>query len=132
MGRNEKLKCDSCGKEALETDTTDWVKALIQDKDFCSKRCASKYVKNEYEEEEESGDEEDVEDTEETVEQDKEYKPKIKKVKEDSTPEDIWELKSVASQFQQGIVNKETGEIIELTQLVINIANKLEEISRRL
>ena len=127
MVKKEKLRCDSCGKEEVEDDTAEWLKKLIPGKDFCSQKCASKYVKKEYVEDE--------------VEEITEPDPIIaetampSKLRPQPIREEVegsWELRNMPSQYTPTIYNKETKDVVETQAALALILNRLDELLKRL
>lgn len=129
MAKQEKLRCDTCRKEELEDNTTDWIKNLIPEKDFCSKKCAAKFVKKEYNEV--LSEEDNKEEIELETKIDNPVTTKTKKSNTIAEQND-WELKSVTSQYSQVIHNKETDEMLDTLQALVTILNKLDQLDRRL
>lgn len=127
MAKKEKLRCDSCGKEEVEDDTAEWLKKLIPGKDFCSQKCASKYVKKEYvEDEAEDVPEPDPIVAETAMPSKATPRPTRKEV------EGNWELRNVPSQYAPAIHNKETNEVVETQAALVLILNRLDELLKRL
>jgi len=156
IGIKNIIVCDTCSKEQFEDKTEKWERIEIEGKlrDFCSKKCSSKFVKQiymkkkdisefpKYSEEdtmkkgikkkrkaEEETEEEPEEETEEEPEEEMEDEapePKKKLKKKDG----VWKVMDIPSQYQPAIVNQETEEILDINTAMARLLNEMEKIKK--
>ncbi len=99
MVKIEKLQCEHCGKEEFEDKALSWIRKLIPDKDFCSKKCSNKYIKNNYSEEEFPN---YTQEEDKTMEKEQPKKPEKK--------EELWQLRNYPVAYKPAVFNIETEE----------------------
>ena len=155
--QKQKIVCDYCSKEQFKDKTQDWEVIEIEgkEKDFCSKKCSSKYIKNlfikkknvnkesikefpKYPKEEknmkkkirEEPDEDMEDDIEDDVEDDLESNapaPKKKLLKKKNET-DTWTVANMPTQHIPVAFNKETEETLDTMAALARILNNQEKI----